>query len=240
MAFEEVTIGPCRLIRGDCLEVLPTLSGIDAVVTDPPYGTRGSDAASRHDAANGWSQFGVLEWDKPRPSPEHFAALLSLNVPTVIWGGNYFSDMLPPRSKFLIWDKGQTDFSLADVEQAWCSWDGAARRITYARAKALQDGKIHPTQKPLAVMVWCLDFVEEAETILDPFAGSMTTGVACIRTDRKAILIEKERKYFDDGCRRIDLAWQDRKSWIPFDEPPPPVQRDLFTESNLDTQRVTE
>lgn len=228
MTFETVTIGPCRLIRGDCLDVLPTISGVDAVVTDPPYGTRGIDAESRHDAANGWKQYGVLEWDKSRPPKSHFDAILDLCVVTTIWGGNYFADYLPPTSKFLIWDKGQTDFSLADVEQAWCSWDGAARRITYSRALAMKDGKVHPTQKPVAVMEWNIRQLPAVGAILDPFMGSGTTGVACINTDRKFIGIELEPKYFDIACHRIERAWADRCNRLPFDQPKPMKQRELL------------
>jgi DNA modification methylase len=128
---------------------------------------------------------------------------------SVVWGGNYFPDMLPPipKAKWLIWDKGQEGFSLADCEMAWCSFEGAIRRINYARAKAMQDGKQHPTQKSITVMKWCISQLPKpSETILDPFMGSGTTGVAAVQMGRKFIGIEREPKYFDIACKRIEDA----------------------------------
>jgi DNA modification methylase len=129
--------------------------------------------------------------------------------------------------RWLVWDKGQRNFSLADVELAWTSQQKAARAITYSRGSALADGKEHPTQKPVEVMRWCLGFVPDAETILDPFMGSGTTGVACVQLGRRFIGIEREPQYFEVACRRIreELA----RPRLPLEEPPPaPVQEALF------------
>jgi hypothetical protein len=199
-------VGDCLLICGDCLEVLPMLEAgsVDAVIADPPYGIDFGNGGG-FSASHGWGPWREnVEWDKERPAREVFEAILQLGLPTTIWGGNYFTDYLPPTGKWLIWDKGQTDFSLADVEMAWCSWGGAARRIMYPRSRALKDGKVHPTQKPLDVMVWNIELLPPSSglKILDPFAGSFTTAVACIRTGRKFIGIEKERRYFDIGLER--------------------------------------
>src|SRR5690606_18824456 len=128
-------------------------------VTDPAYGVNA--ARTRNSQKWGWTDFEVTGWDKERTPPELVAMAIAAAPHAIIWGGNYFTDACPPSSKWLVWDKGQTDFSLADVELAWCSFDGAARRITYPRALALQDGKEHPTQKPLAVMRWCLERLPE-------------------------------------------------------------------------------
>lgn len=216
-----------RLYHADCRDVLPTLSGVDAVVTDPPYGIFGHDAESRHDAANGWKQYGVPEWDKERPSKDTFDAILSLSVPTTIWGGNYFTDLLPPSSKWLIWDKGQTDFSLADCEVAWCSWGGAIRRLLYPRALALKDGKVHPTQKPLAVMEWNLrQLPPKCSTVLDCFMGSGTTIIAANRLGLSAIGIEKDAGIFATAVARIEREL----SRAPLFTEPLPVQQVMFTE----------
>jgi DNA modification methylase len=198
--------GSVKLWLADCLDVLPTLAegSVDAVVTDPNYGINA--ARDRNSQKHGWRDYDCPGWDKERPPRECFDAFLSLRKPTTIWGGNYFTDWIPPSDKWLIWDKGQTDFSLADVEMAWCSWSGAARRLLYHRSKAMQDGKKHPTQKPLAVMLWNLDHlpIKTGPSILDPFMGSGTTGVACVRTGRKFLGIEKEPKYFDIAVKRIE------------------------------------
>ena len=178
-----------------------------ALITDPPYGIRGKDATSRHDAANGWGQYGVLEWDIERPSKEVFDAMLQASDVQVIWGGNYFADYLPVSQQWLSWDKGQDGFSLADFELAWSSQDKACRRINYPRSLALKDGKQHPTQKPLAVMRWCIEQVKpDCQTILDPFMGSGTTGVAAIQLGRSFIGIEREERYFQIACERISNA----------------------------------
>jgi hypothetical protein len=214
------------LYLGDCREILPTLLRVDAVVTDPPYGIdygkRGSFQAS-----HGWSPLREsLAWDQERPAPEIFNLLRSRSEVQILWGGNYFTDLVPPSMKWLIWDKGQTDFTLADVEMAYCSWEGAARRINYPRSLALQDGKEHPTQKPLEVMRWCIrQLPPPGLRILDPFMGSGTTGVAAVKLGRKFIGIEIEPKYFDIACRRISEALKQPDMFI---ESPKPAKQEAF------------
>jgi DNA modification methylase len=188
--------GTVRLICGDCLEVLPTLGKVDAVVTDPPYGI----GASKMNLGK-WrtSRMTKGDWD------DEAGDLSALpDVPSIIWGGNYFA--LPPSRAFLIWDKGAgfkgRDF--AECEMAWCSFDGNARALTYdPLANGDYRDKQHPTQKPVRLMEWCLSFLADSESILDPFMGSGTTGVACVRTGRKFIGIEKEPRYFEIAKRRI-------------------------------------
>ncbi len=203
----DVIIGDCRLLLGDCREILPTLGKVDAVVTDPPYGIGADEAAFRNNGKRGWKCYGETAWDRSRPAQETFQSLLEASRDQIIWGGNYFADLLPPSMRWLVWDKGQRDFSLADVELAWTSQNKAARALTYSRGRAMLDGKQHPTQKPIEVMVWCLGFLPDAETILDPFMGSGTTGVACVKLCRKFIGIEIDEKYFDIACRRIRDAY---------------------------------
>jgi DNA modification methylase len=201
---EVVTIGDATLYLGDCMEVLPTLGRFDAVITDPPYGIGGDTHAGP--ASSNWTQWGPSVWDKERPARAIFDGMREISSLQIIWGGNYFSDYLPPSQQWLSWDKGQDGFSLADFELAWSSQDKACRRINYARSLALKDGKQHPTQKPLAVMVWCIQQSGNPQTILDPFMGSGTTGVACVQLGRKFTGIERERKYFDIACERISRA----------------------------------
>lgn len=201
-------IGDATLYLGDCLEILPTLGKVDAVICDPPYGIDYGRAGG-FSASHGWGQWREnVAWDQKRPAREVFDAIMSCSRNQIIWGGNYFTDFLPPTMQWLVWDKGQRDFSLADCEFAWSSQHKAARIFDYARGKALQDGKEHPTQKPVALMEWCLGFVPNAKTILDPFMGSGTTGVACAKLGRKFIGIELEPKYFDIACRRIEAAYK--------------------------------
>lgn len=186
---------------GDCCDVLPQLVPADLVLTDPPYGINA--ARTRNSQQWGWTDFEITGWDAERPTADMIRAVIAAGGLSIIWGGNYFSDMLPVSSKWLIWDKCQKDFSLADAELAWCSWPGAVRRINYPRALALQDGKQHPTQKPVAVMRWCLTFAPDAQTVLDPFAGSGSTLVAAKELGKQAIGIEIEERYCEIAAKRL-------------------------------------
>jgi len=219
-----VQIGDCQLWLGDCLEILPNLPKVDAVVTDPPYGIGADEAASKNNGKWGWTYYGETRWDRERPPAEIWPLILSKGKETLVWGGNYFTDVLPPTMRWLIWDKGQRDFSLADFEMAWCSQNKAARILEYPRAKALQDGKRHPTQKPVEVMKWWLGFIK-GHAILDPFMGVGTTGVACAKLGRKFIGIEIEPKYFDIACERIQKAYDQPDLFI---DPPKKAEQEAM------------
>jgi DNA modification methylase len=217
-------IGNCMMIQGDCLEVMPQIGKVDAVVTDPPYGIGADEAASKNNGKWGWKFYGDSKWDRARPPQAVFDEILKFSSETIIWGGNYFTDMLPPSMGWLVWDKGQREFSLADVELAWTSRDKAARAMTFSRSKALLDGKEHPTQKPIEVMRWCLGFLPGAKTILDPFMGSGTTGVACVKTGRHFIGIELDPDYFEIACRRVREAYAQPDLLIDAPKEAPQVQ----------------
>lgn len=207
MTRTEHLAGGVICILGNCREVLPTLGRVDAVVTDPPYGIdygRAGDFSASH----GWGPWREnCKWDAERPAREVFDAMRYCSKHQIIWGGNYFTDYLPPSPHWLLWDKGQREFSLADFEMAWGSQNRAARVINCPRGRALKDGKEHPTQKPLEVMMKCIEQLpDNALTILDPFMGSGTTGVAAVKMGRRFMGIEIEPKYFEIACRRISEA----------------------------------
>lgn len=218
-------IGDCTLYLGDCLDVLPTLGKVDAVVTDPPYGI-GRDGKPKSTSSHGGHKgYEFLGWDNEKPNKCFFDCIIEKSDLQIVWGGNYFANLLPPTSKWLFWDKGQR-IDQADGELAWTSINGALRVFTLNRAAIAQDGAVHPTQKPIKLMEWCLGHIPNAQTILDPFMGSGTTGVACVNLGRKFIGIEKEPKYFDIACKRIDEATRQPRL---FDEPAPKaVQQDLL------------
>jgi DNA modification methylase len=217
-------IGNATLYLGDCREVLPTLGKVDAVVTDPPYGIGADAAAAKNKGKWGWTDYGQTNWDGARPADDLLRALLDHGRVQIIWGGNYFTDILPPSMQWLAWDKGQREFSLADFELAWSSQRRAARLIQYPRARALGDGKEHPTQKPVEVMKWCIEQLPaDCARILDPFMGSGTTGVACARLGRSFIGIEIDERYFDIACRRIEDAYKQADMFVAA--PPEPVAK---------------
>ena len=219
MIIREERIGGQRLILGDCLKVMSELPRFDMLLTDPPYGIDYGSMIEGTQERFGWKKFKKQEWDTDRPSAETFVAMLKASKEQIIWGGNYFADLLPPSMRWLAWDKGQRDFSLADMELAWTSQQKAVRVFTYARAKALLDGKQHPTQKPVALMEWCLSFAPKAVTVLDCFMGSGTTLVACQRLGRNGTGIELDPDYFDIACRRVDEATRQPDLLIPQPKP---------------------
>ena len=220
MSREEI-IGDCRLILGDCRDILPTLGPVDAVVTDPPYGIGTGKTPVGKDGRD----WGVQEWDKTTQD-DVIPLLLNAGSTVVIWGGNYY--WLPPSRCWLAWDKCQPDgwYSTAHFELAWTNLDRNARRWRMSQVEAYGSmEKQHPSQKPLGLMMWCFDQIPPSKTVLDPFMGSGTTGVACAMTDRHFIGIEREPSYFDIACRRIEEAYRQPRL---FAEPvAKPVQETL-------------
>jgi DNA modification methylase len=196
-----VTIGRAKLYLGDCRDILPTLPKVDAVVTDPPYGL--GDKLEPGGAGR-WTlhQAGGHKWDQS--TPDNMWEIARHGIDAIIWGGNYFE--LPARRGWLLWDKIVREFSSGHVELAWTTIDQPTRAFNYAHAQLASEGKLHPTQKPLPLMKWCLGFLPGAQTILDPFMGSGTTGVAAVQMGRSFIGIEREPKYFDTACKRIEEA----------------------------------
>jgi DNA modification methylase len=211
-----VKIGDATLYLGDCRDILPTLDKVDAVITDPPYGINKDGQVRTSGGHGGRKAHEFLGWDSIRPSAAVFDLMLVAADKHVIWGGNYFADILPPSMKWLVWDKGQRIYQ-SDGELAYTSLDGALRICTMNRCELKLDGAEHPTQKPLKLMIWCIEQIGEAEIILDPFMGSGTTGVAAIQLGRKFIGIEREPKYFEIACRRIEDAQRQKSLFEPCD-----------------------
>lgn len=199
---EWVTIGRARLALGDCRDILPTLPKVDAAVTDPPFGLGSKMQGGTWGAKEGFKE--MLDWDAAPPDLPLLLDIVGKADRCVMWGGNYFG--LPPSRCWLVWDKANAVPTMADVELAWTNLDRPAKRFNGLVGR-VEYG--HPTQKPLDLMKWTLAQVEHtgpANTILDPFMGSGTTGVAAVQMGRDFIGIEREPKYFDIACRRIEEA----------------------------------
>jgi DNA modification methylase len=210
------TIGDATLYLGDCREILPTLGKVDAVVTDPPYGIGEDGGRFRGRKGQNIRVLPGLGWDKQRPEKEIFDLMRAASDEQIIWGGNYFADFLPPSKGWLYWQKLMGgDF--ADGELAWTSLDRALREFTKCPKG---QGAEHPTQKPEALMKWCLLFLPKANTICDPFMGSGTTGVAAVKLGRSFIGIEREPSYFDIACRRIEAAYKQPDMFVARPDPP--------------------
>ncbi len=204
--IEPVTIGRAKLYLGDCREVIaswPECFRVAAVVSDPPYGL--GDKLSTTSGQGQWGKLhceGGHDWDQA--VPDNIAEVVALGRDAIIWGGNYFN--LPPRRGWLLWDKIVREFSSGHAEMAWTTLDQPVRAFNYSHGALASENKEHPTQKPLPLMKWCLGFLPDAQTILDPFMGSGTTGVAAVQMGKDFIGIEREPKYFDIACRRIEQA----------------------------------
>ena len=201
-------IGNATLYLGDCMDILPMLDKVDAVITDPPYGIGEARANNKSRSCLAESKdYGVSDWDDKPPSNELVDLICSKAKFQAMFGGNYFT--LPPTSCWLVWDKMNGDNDFADCELAWTNWPKAVRRLQWRWHGMIRQGneeRYHPTQKPLEVMKWVITLCPKSETILDPFMGSGTTGVAAIQMGRKFIGIEREPKYFDIACKRIEQA----------------------------------
>lgn len=221
---DPVVIGNATLYLGDCRDIIPTLSRVDAVITDPPYGilNLAGDVAgsvvrkSPRQVGSGTLKNRLLnqsdvEWDIA-PSSEVFDALRNISSWQIIWGGNYFP--LPPARAILVWDKEQPWENFSQVEIAWSNLSRPAAIFKESATRATP-GKVHPTQKPLSLMTWCVAFVPGAAVILDPYMGSGTTGVAAVQQSRSFIGIERDPKYFEISCRRIEDAQRQESLFAP-------------------------
>lgn len=227
MTRKETIAEGVELYLGDCREILPTLGKFDVVVTDPPYGIGFKKGESGIGVPASRNVDKITGDDQPfDPSP-------FLEWPCVMFGGNHFYARLPDGGTFHSWDKsfGTTlEDSFSDAEYIWSSWRCKSEVIRYLWKGTLQGGekglpKYHVSQKPIEVMRRCIELTGESQTILDPFMGSGTTGVAAVRMGRRFIGIEIEPKYFDIACKRISDAIRQPDMFV---EQPPPAKQEAF------------
>lgn len=226
---DRVQIGDCTLYLGDCREILPTLGEVDAVVTDPPYGMNYDTDSRRFSGSSIRRGEGrsdrFITGDDCEFDPDPWLRFSEV----ILWGANHYGTKLPLGST-LVWLKRYPEHYgsfLSDAEIGW-QRGGCGVYVFHApdsngrRQKELSGDPFggetgHPTQKPVALMQWCLERVK-GSTILDPFCGSGTTGVACAKLGRKFIGIEIEPRYFEIACRRIEDAYKQRDLFVPQPE----------------------
>lgn len=204
-------IGDQTLYLGDSREIIGGLK-YDAICTDPPYGL-----AERLQGGTWGKKFAGADYDWDASAPDAF--FLRSDVPAIVWGGNYMA--LPPSRCWLIWHKRDAVRTMADCELAWTTFDANARVFDWTIAATNAERVGHPTQKPVALMEWCLGFLPNAQTILDPFMGSGTTLVACAKLGRKGIGIELDKDYFEVACRRVEQAYRQPDLFIAPPVPQP-------------------
>jgi DNA modification methylase len=200
--------GGVTIYHAPAHQVLPHLEPFDLLLTDPPYGlgeASGRKRLSRTRLAK-VGRYRVADWDDVTPPTWLIEQARSLCRWHVIFGGNYF--VLPPSRAWLVWDKDNTgDF--ADCELAWTNLEQAIRKLTYRWNGMIQqpgcakEMRVHPTQKPEAVIRWALLQAPSHDTILDPFMGSGTTLVAAKRLGKRAVGIEREEEYCEEAAKRL-------------------------------------
>jgi len=217
-----------QLFNQDCIEILKSYpdKSIDIIITDPQYGLkqwtgkrkrRGGPVKQRGGKTLDVSakEWGDQKWDYDIPDPKYFEEMIRVSNNQIIFGGNYFAHLLPASPCWIVWDKQNTG-NFADFEMAWTSFKTAARFFRYRwngmmqgniQNKKLNEKRVHPTQKPVALMEWVISkYTKSGETVLDPFMGSGTTGIACANLGRKFIGVEKEKNFFDIAEERIKTA----------------------------------
>jgi len=217
MVRREVLAEGVEVYCGDMLDLLPTVSAIDAILTDPPYGLGKKMQGGTWGAKD--EDSGFLKWDL-EAKQAWIDLILALKVPSVIWGGNYFD--VPSSRCWLLWNKINAVPTMADAEMAWTNLDRPAKRFD-APVGRVEFG--HPTSKPLALIEWCLGFLPKEKHVVDPFMGSGTTGVACVKAGKNFTGIEIDGAYFDIACRRIEAALKQPDMFI---DPPKPMKQEAF------------
>lgn len=223
--MNHVILGGATLYLGDCQDILPLIGKVDAVITDPPYGigfaaqpTTGQRKAGMQPEK--WDDVAVQGIDLLRAAGEI----------QIIWGGNYYA--LPPTRGWLSWFKPDAPPSMANFELAWTNQDRNARQLSVSISATNAERVGHPTQKPLSLMRWTIDQagpVDKVQSIVDFYMGSGTTGVAAVQMGRKFIGIERDERYFDIACQRIEQAVAQGQLFAP--EQTKQEQRDIFGEA---------
>lgn len=225
-----VVIGDATLYLGDALEILPTLTKVDAVITDPPYGMGLDTDYSGFDQRRGpraGKKYAPVAGDNRRFDPAH---LLAVGKQHIIWGAQYFAHSLPERGGWLVFNKRghglPSQLAFGDCELAWTDLDRQSVRmhseVWHGPARFHHEGAHHPTQKSIGLMRWCIEMAWSPTNVLDPYMGSGTTGCAAVEMGIPFIGIELSEEYFDIACRRIEQAYAQRQLFVP--EAPQPKQ----------------
>ena len=206
-----------QLFNQDCMTAMKAMksNAFDLAIVDPPYGIHDKmkTTATQKKAGCGWAvEYMKKGWDQQRPSREYFQELQRVSRNQIIWGGNYFADLLPPSRGWICWDKVLDTFTSVNHELAWSSFDkglGMFRR-SHGIDKGFmlrtpEDQKIHPTQKPIALYVWILDnYAKEGDRILDTHLGSGSIALACHDMKFDLTGYEIDTEYYEAACKRLE------------------------------------
>lgn len=220
--YKTKTGKPIRLWQGDCMELMEGKpeNHWDLSIVDPPYGIDAGKNESYTYAT--FTKYESKDWDHDTPNDKYFKNLLDISCNQIIWGGNYFADMLPVSNKWIVWDKMiPKNLSFSNHELAWTSFNSAMNTMykqssSYANggdskntANRREDrkrlGRIHPTQKPVKLYRWLLqNYATEGDTILDTHGGSFSLAIACYIEDFELDIIELDEDYYSDAVKRFE------------------------------------
>lgn len=209
-------IGNATLYLGDCREIIPTLPRVASIISDPPYGIS-HDPRPRHVARGDIYARGAFRTQFDRIHDDNIpfdpAQIIAIGVPTVLWGANNFASKLPDSEGWLCWYKagGIKGFHTGECEMAWTNFLGSIRFFShmwhgFKRQSEVGERVLHPTQKPVELMRWCLEVAKWPPSVLDPFMGSGSMGVACSDHQKDFIGIEIDERHFNTACERIENA----------------------------------
>jgi len=204
-----------NLIHGDCMEYMATLKDneFDLAVVDPPYGLNMAKSFSENGSRNckDWGKYEYKEWDTNVPNQQYFDELMRVSKNQIIWGGNYFIDKIKtPSQGWIVWNKGQRNFTLADGELAWTSFDKALRILDMSRRSALDEnrktgGMFHPTKKPVGLYQWIFDkYAQKGWRILDTHLGSGSSAIAAHDCGLEFVGVELDGDYFHAAKERLE------------------------------------
>lgn len=195
----------------------------DIAICDPPYGINADilqnktaksriKAAGKNKSGRGWKLYKETEWDNKIPDKNYFEELFRVSKNQIIWGGNYMTEYLPPKSGWIVWNKMQRDFSLSDGELAWTSFDRALRIFDYSRGESLIDNKkfcnnkFHPTAKPIRLYDWIIaNYCNKGDKILDTHIGSQSIRISADKSEMDLIGFEIDEDYFKQGNERFEI-----------------------------------
>jgi DNA modification methylase len=219
---KEVLAEGVELYLGDCREVLasfPSCFRVDAVVTDPPFGV------GNFVQVTGNSRGEAVSWNDVTPEPAVFEAIRAMSKHRIIWGANFFN-CFEPNGGAIVWVKNQPmpNFSKCDIASSSHLKKTELLTITWTNFVNSKESD-HPCERPVELYRWCINYLPYCRVICDPFMGSGTVGVAAAKMGRSFIGIEREPKYFDIACRRIQAALDAPDMFV---EPPKPAKQEAL------------
>ena len=201
-------LGNIKLYNADCMEVMKTFKDkqFDLAIVDPPYGigVDGNKEQRWKDGSLKRKAHEIKGWDANIPTKKYWEQLFRVSKNQIVFGGNYFTEFLPPTKAWIFWYKGQQGLTMSDGEMAWTSLKTVTRMVDIHRTHLWQEKPDHPTQKPVKLYKWLLqNYAKEGDTILDTHFGSLSIGIACHDMKFDLTAIELDADYYEQAKQRL-------------------------------------